>query len=123
MKKRLFNALKISCIIIVIGIGYAEIRRRTGFGIPCIFHEVTGYKCPGCGITHMFICLLHLDFKAAFYRNQLVFILMPVFIAAICYHVFQYVKYGRAKIGKAENVICYVIIGILVVWGIVRNFI
>ena len=123
MKKRLLKVVKILRISIVIGIGYAEICRATGFGIPCIFHEVTGLKCPSCGITHMIIQLLHLNFKAAYSLNQVVFILMPLFIFAAGYHLFQYIKFGKAKIGKAENIICYVIIGILAVWGIVRNLI
>lgn len=123
MKERFIKVIKNSSIIIVIGIGYAEICKRTGFGIPCIFREVTGYRCPSCGITHMFIHLLHFNFKAAYLENQVVFILMPVFLITICYHIFQYVKYGKAKIGKVENYLCYVLIGILAIWGVARNLV
>lgn len=56
-------------------------------------------------------------------ENQVVFILMPLFMGIAGYHLFQYIKNGRTKIGKAENYIFYAVIGILVVWGIARNLI
>ena len=34
------------------GVGYLLAVRLTGFGIPCLFYEVTGLLCPGCGLTH-----------------------------------------------------------------------
>jgi hypothetical protein len=43
-------------------------------GIPCLFRYFSGFKCPGCGLTHAFIHLLKLEFKEAFAENKFVFI-------------------------------------------------
>ncbi len=44
---------------------YALFVHATGLMIPCPFRLITGLKCPGCGMTHMCMSLLRLDFKAA----------------------------------------------------------
>lgn len=122
MKKRIIKCVNYISIVLIIGIIYAGICSFTGSGIPCIFRTVTGYKCPGCGITHMMICLLRLDFKGAFLANRVIFILMPLFAVLIGYHMVQYIKYGKTNISKKENYMFYVLIAILVIWGICRNF-
>ena len=49
-------------------------------GIPCFFRLLTGFKCPGCGITTMFLCLLHGNFRAAFAANPFLFCTAPLLI-------------------------------------------
>jgi len=40
------------------------------FGLPpCGFLMVTGLPCPGCGLTHSFVAMAHLDFVAAVHAN------------------------------------------------------
>jgi hypothetical protein len=40
------------------------------FGLPpCGFLMVTGLPCPGCGLTHAFTAMAHLDFVGAVYAN------------------------------------------------------
>ena len=68
------NIIKIYCIILAITIPYAFWVKFTGLGIPCIVFELTGYKCPGCGISRMFISMLNLDFYHAFLHNQAMFV-------------------------------------------------
>lgn len=36
---------------------------------PCVFHLLTGYWCPGCGITRMLHALVHLDIAGAWRMN------------------------------------------------------
>lgn len=50
--------------------------------IKCIFKTLTGYICPGCGMTRAFLSIIHLDFKSAFNYNPMIF-MMPVFIIYI----------------------------------------
>ena len=121
MRERIIKAIKYISFFILIGVGYAEICSLTGFGIPCLFRTVTGYKCPGCGITHMFMHLLKADFRAAFSDNQVAFVLFPVFILATGYHVGGFIRYGRFYYSKVENIACYIIIAILLGWCVVRN--
>ena len=48
---------------------------RLGLASPvCIFHEVTGWACPGCGATRCVRYALRGAFHAAFLVNPLVFV-------------------------------------------------
>lgn len=49
--------------------------------IPCVFNVITGYDCPGCGITRASLSLLDGQFYQAFRWNMLVFILIPLYAA------------------------------------------
>ena len=55
--------------ILALGLGYAAFIHLTGWAVPCLFRQVTGLKCPGCGVTSMCLALLRLDFAAAFRWN------------------------------------------------------
>lgn len=59
---------KLSVIIIT----FYGILHFLGIGCPIIF--LTGIPCAGCGMTRAWQCVLHLDFKTAFYYHPLFFI-------------------------------------------------
>ncbi len=40
---------------------------------------LTGYYCPGCGMTRLVYALTHGDVGTAFGLNPLLFVLLPVF--------------------------------------------
>lgn len=44
----------------------------------CVFRLVTGYPCPGCGMTRAVAAVLHGDFSGAFAAHPL-WVLLPVF--------------------------------------------
>ncbi len=122
MKERFIKVVKYIVVIVIIGIFYAGVCAYTGFGIPCFFRKMTGLKCPGCGMTHMVLAMMRLDFRTAFLENQFVFVLMPVMAVAAAWHTVQYIKNGRAEMKKFESAACYCVIALAVVWGVVRNF-
>lgn len=45
--------------------------------MPCVFNAITGYYCPGCGITRTSLALLDGQFYQAFRWNMIIFILIP----------------------------------------------
>jgi hypothetical protein len=53
-----------------------------GWTIPCPWYEVTGTKCPGCGLQRATHALLHGDIAAALRHNLLSLLLLPLTIAA-----------------------------------------
>jgi hypothetical protein len=50
----------------------------TRFYPPCLFHELTGFWCPGCGTTRALHQLLHGNLAAAFRFNALSMAMLPV---------------------------------------------
>jgi hypothetical protein len=57
----------------------------------CLIHGLFGVHCPGCGMTHAFLYLLHFRITDAFAANWRVVIVAP--IMAGC---FLRAAYGRA---------------------------
>ena len=50
---------------------------------PCPLHALTGLFCPGCGITRMLLALVHGQPVTAFRQNPMVFVMLPVAVAAL----------------------------------------
>ncbi len=47
---------------------------------PCIFYEITGLYCAGCGSGRCMLAVLNLDFYAAFRYQPLLFISSPFLV-------------------------------------------
>ncbi len=118
---RLARALLCGCLIIGAGLAYAYFVSRTGIAIPCPFRLATGLKCPGCGITHMCVAMLHGDFGAAYRSNRLLFFLLPPIAAALAYDAAIYVRDGIARPGRLQNIFFYACIALLVAFAVLRN--
>ena len=122
MKIRKAKVLKANIILLLILIIYYFINKITGLYIPCIFHEITGLKCPGCGITHLIFNLLNFKIADAFHDNPLVFIYLPFIAVYYFYMIYLYIYGKRDKILiKIPNFVWGIIIGITIAFGILRN--
>ena len=93
----------------------------TGIGIPCPIRLVTGYLCPGCGITHCFLALARLDFRAAFEANALVFCLLPAALPYGIYRAVSYVRRGDRALSLPEIIIFSLIMVLSVCFALYRN--
>lgn len=95
-----------------------------GRGIPlvCPIYELTGYYCPGCGAGRACYSILHGQFYQAFRYNPLLVLLLPwigVYYAAC---VVQWLIRGEETISsKIPWKIPAFILGILLIYGIIRN--
>ena len=106
-------------IFILIGVLFAF---KLGITVPCPFHAITGFYCPGCGITRCIISLLHFDFYRAFRYNPLVFILLPFISAYILYKLYIWLFEKEDKVTKKlVGYPMYILIIILLIYGILRN--
>lgn len=84
--------------------------------LKCLWNELTGLYCPGCGITRMLIALVQLDFYQAFRYNPLLFLLI---IFGIGYSLYSLLKYKKIK--KTSPKLIMVILSITILFGIIRN--
>jgi len=79
------------------------------------FFELTGWYCPGCGITRALLSLIELQFYQAFRYNMLAVILLPF---GIVYFIYLFILKRNKKI---PNIILYFILIIVILFGILRN--
>lgn len=111
--------MKLILILISFLIIYFILNELLDVGIPCLFYEITGYYCPGCGITRLLFSLLKLDFYQAFRYNPLIFIL--IIITGIYWLVkFILKKFMNISI-EIPNYVYYILLVIVIIFGILRN--
>ena len=120
-KRRLKKLLVMAGAVLGIGIGYMLFVQLTGWGIPCVFHLMTGLQCPGCGISRMFMALARGDIPLAAQYNLLVLCLLPFGALLACYKARQYVLAGKTPMGKVETAFYIVAFLLCVIFFIVRN--
>ncbi len=118
---RLRNVITKIAILVLLGIGYAIFVHLTGLAIPCPLHLLTGWQCPGCGVTRMFLALLRFDFSTAYQYNPALFVLTPILGVVFLVHIVNYVRTGNRQLGRFSNIVLYICVGVLLVFGILRN--
>ncbi len=106
-------------IISSAAIVYILVVRKLGFGIPCIFHRITGFKCPGCGITGLFVALSRLDFRSAFNSNCFIFATSPFLLAELLYAAA--LKLSKKKMPEWNEKVLMIYVFLLIGWGVLRN--
>ena len=89
--------------------------------VPCLFHTVTGLYCPGCGVSRMCLSILSLDFASAFKANAAVFLLLPPGLVMALRMAVRYVRTGNTRPTRVQTCVFYVMVGVLLVFGVVRN--
>jgi hypothetical protein len=66
---------------------------------PCIFRELTGYYCVGCGTTRMMHALVHGDIARAFSMNPLAMLLLIISPVPLAWKLGWQPKYAQPLIG------------------------
>lgn len=121
MKKRAIKVTVFSGVLLLCGVLYGLFCMATGVAIPCLFHQITGLSCPGCGVTRMCINILKGNITEAVKCNPaLFFCLFPlayVFIGGMV----QYVKTGKTRLRKRQEALLYVVAAVLLLHGVLRN--
>ena len=119
-KERLLRVLTVWGGLGLLGLLYACIAARFG-GIPCVFRSVTGLRCPGCGVTHMCLALLHGDLAGAFWENAAVLCLLPVLAGLLVHQSIRYVKQGTLRLLPWEEKLTWAMAAVLLLFVIARN--
>ena len=111
LNKKIINLVGILLILII----YYFLNTYLSFSIPCLFHKITNFYCPGCGITRMLYSLIKLDVYQAFRYNPLVFILLIGYILIFIYNL---IFSKKIKLSK-RNI--YLLLFIVILYGVLRN--
>ncbi|WP_051656620.1 DUF2752 domain-containing protein [Butyrivibrio sp. AE3004] len=119
--KNISSAFKEAAIIAAILMLNAIVYIVTGYGIPCVFKLITGLSCPGCGMTHAYLELLHGNIEGAISYNILSVTVMPLLILFLIYKAVVLIRTGSTKMKTWENMFL-ICIGIVTgIFFIYRN--
>ena len=121
MKTRAKNLAKNIGIILAVGIAYYIFFRLTRIGIKCPFNQITGFLCPGCGLSRMLLALIDFNIPLAIYYNAAAFFLLPFWAAVFISYCYEYIKYGKVKMHTWYKIISVASVIVLVIFGIARN--
>ena len=120
----LHNVIKIAkpiIVLIILGFLYLFFFQRFEIGIPCIFRKLTGYKCPGCGMTHAMVEIWNGRYETAMQYNALSLTVLPI----ACVYLFY--RYIHCEIKKREGfyiweyVLLIVLFATVLGYGYMRN--
>ncbi|MCR5833272.1 MAG: DUF2752 domain-containing protein [Selenomonadaceae bacterium] len=112
--------MKIPVCCLLLGIAYFLWVKFTGLSLPCPFHYLTGYYCPGCGITTMILSLSAGDMQSAFVANRALFLLIPGIIWLIIQDQTDLLMQTPKQRSVHKALLLSVLICLLI-YGIVRN--
>jgi hypothetical protein len=106
--------------------GYVALRDPAGGSVlpPCPFRTVTGWWCPGCGMTRAVHELAHLDLEAAIRLNALV--LPVVALIAVAWTGSLLGALGRrpawiASVARPPTAVVALAVAVAVGFAVVRN--
>lgn len=121
VRRRAVSATVAATLLLAATVGYATVALRSGRGLPCLFRALTGWLCPGCGMTHALASLLRLNIREAFAWNAL----FPVYIVYLGWlfvsMIRRYVRTGLLVPPSRPLPIHIGTLGLLLCYGILRN--
>jgi hypothetical protein len=88
---------------------------------PCVFHELTGLYCPGCGATRALHHLLNLDFAGALRCNFLFVLALPVLIYVFALKALRTLKLWHGPELRLATTGNWLLAALVISWAIVRN--
>lgn len=118
-KNRAKKAIICSFIVVTILLIYFLILYKFNlFKFKCIFHEITGLNCPGCGITRMISSFVNGDFINGIKYNYFLGYTFIIVIFIIGYSIYSYISNKKIKYIEWFNILY---LSLFILWGIVRN--
>ena len=121
-KLRLEQELKKIVLLLLAGGIYALWCSLTKIGIPCVFHTLFHFKCPGCGMTRAAVSVLHLRFAEAYAYNHLSLTVVPVLVILLAVQEWRYIRTGSRRFTRPETVILGILCYASLFYGVLRNF-
>ena len=98
--------------VLCAGLLYGYVLVPLGFRVPCLFCQITGWRCPGCGITRFCLDLLHGQFSPAY--NWGLVLAAPWGLALMAAE-------RRGWRPRLVRALSWVLLAYLLAWGVLRN--
>lgn len=118
VRKNLWLAAGMICL----AASYYVFYKITGLAFPCLWYEITGWYCPGCGVTRMLEALLYGNLYQALRFNPLLFILLPFgVVLLIDWLLHDKTQCSTALVNRIPKWFWIGLIIIAITFGILRN--
>lgn len=88
---------------------------------PCLFHTLTGLKCPSCGLQRAVYYLVHGHFIDAIKQNALFIFIMVYASFVLLKSLFSYTIKGVFEFPQLKNRHVYIFTIAIIVFTIMRN--
>lgn len=86
----------------------------------CLFHSITGYSCPGCGLQRAIHDLLHLNISGAFRHNAFLVCSLPL-VALLVILERRQSTHTKIYAFLSSKVFIFSLILLVLGWWILRN--
>lgn len=120
-KRILFFFLKPILTLAGLGLLYLLYLKLFNLGIPCVFRKLTGYQCPGCGMTHAMLALWDGDFDAALQYNALSITVLPIICLYLGYRYWISECKASDHFRLWEFVLLIILFIVVTGYGVIRN--
>ena len=117
---RLFKTAATSAAVVAacVCIFFAD-PHRFKYYAPCVFHEITGLHCPGCGATRAVYHLLHGRLREACARNVMLVVLLPMLMVMAIGRLLE--QYGVVKLPLLPAWAIWVLVTVIATYAVARN--
>lgn len=120
MKKRTVMILAIVAVLLfVLVYGFFD-PTRVSFFPKCLFHQLTGLQCPGCGSQRALHQLLHLNVAGAFHYNAFMVLCIPLLGFLLFAELFA-ARFPRVHQAAHNTWFSWTILVIVLLWWLLRN--
>ncbi|MBE6147057.1 MAG: DUF2752 domain-containing protein [Firmicutes bacterium] len=120
-KKRAILVLIVIFLLIMVSFLYYQVNSLYHIGIPCIFYEITGFYCPGCGITRAIFSLMEFDLKASLHNHFLFVVSLPFVVYYTFIRIKDWINFKENYRKEIPSCYLYLILSIVILFGILRN--
>lgn len=118
----MLRKIKILVIIILLFALGLLAMQYLGIGIPCMYYELTGLYCPGCGMTRATMSLLKLDFYQAVRYNAFSIVAIPLIALYAIGGTYAWLFNKPNFIdNKIPSKVWIIFIIVLLLYGVLRN--
>lgn len=99
---------------------YSTFDPSTHFFPRCMFHELTGWECPGCGSQRALHALLTGDVAGAWHFNALFVLELPLLVLLVAaWYMRSRVPWLHRTLNSRSVILG--ILAVIILWTIVRN--
>lgn len=88
---------------------------------PCVFHEITGLYCPGCGAARALHHMMNFEFATALRCNAFFVTALPVLAYLFAARCFKAIAQARLPVPILSGCASWTLTAVVLAWWIARN--